>query len=71
MPLYMTRHGVNTYQMYVLLFLCNKQEAEPLVLQDFIIDPLNLNVDDLLANINKSYEAVIDQYGKQSFMHCY
>lgn len=48
-----------------------KQKTDSLPLQDFITDPLNPNVDDLLANINQSYEAVIDKYGMQSFIICY
>ena len=64
----MTVNGVNTYHMYVLILPNNtKQETESLALQDFITDPLNPNVEDFLANINQSYEAVIGQYGIQSF----
>ena len=65
----MTVNGVNTYHMYVLILPSNtKQETESLALQDFITDPLNPNVEDFLANINQSYEAVIGQYGIQSFI---
>ena len=68
MLLCMTVNGVNTYHMYVLILPNNtKQETESLALQDFITDPLNPNVEDFLANINQSYEAVIGQYGIQSF----
>ena len=64
----MTVNGVNTCHMYVLILPSNKQETESLPIQDFIIDPLNPNVDDLLENISQSYEAVIDEYGMQSFV---
>ena len=51
--------------------LLEQRTAGQVISQDFVADALNPNIDGLLTNINRSYEAVIDENGNQLFKACF
>ena len=50
--------------MYALIFSSgDSRTGSWAISQDFVADALNPNIDGLLTNINRLYEAVIDENG--------